>query len=68
MDLRDYLKNIGNIYTPDYYFDTDVFEKRVNFVKRELLDIPLTFSIKANPFLLSRLPQNLRHVEVCSPC
>lgn len=67
MDLRDYLKNIGNISTPAYYFDTDVFEKRVNFVKRELLDIPLTFSIKANPFLLSRLPQNLRHVEVCSP-
>lgn len=27
----------------------------------------MTFSIKANPFLLSRLPQNLRHVEVCSP-
>ena len=36
-------------------------------MKRELLDIPLTFSIKANPFLLSHLPQNLRHVEVCSP-
>ena len=67
MKLREYLKNSGNISTPAYYFDTDVFEKRIDFVKGELLDIPLTFSIKANPFLLSRLPQNLRHVEVCSP-
>lgn len=67
MKLRKYLKNSGNISTPAYYFDTDVFEKRIDFVKGELPDIPLTFSIKANPFLLSRLPQNLRHVEVCSP-
>lgn len=67
MNLREYLKNSGNISTPAYYFDTDVFEKRVDFVHQELPDIPLTFSIKANPFLLSRLPKNLRHVEVCSP-
>ena len=53
--------------SPAYYFDTDVFEKRIDFVNRELPEIPLTFSIKANPFLLNRLPQNLRHVEVCSP-
>ncbi len=67
MNLREYLKSLGNISTPAYYFDTDVFEKRIDFVKRELPGIPLTFSIKANPFLLSRLPQKLRHVEVCSP-
>lgn len=67
MGLREYLKNSGNVSTPAFYFDTDVFEKRIDFVNRELPGIPLTFSIKANPFLLSRLPQNLRHVEVCSP-
>ena len=61
------MKNSGNISTPAYYFDTDVFEKRIDFVNRELPGIPLTFSIKANPFLLSRLPQTLKHVEVCSP-
>lgn len=44
-----------------------MFEKRIDFVNRELPGIPLTFSIKANPFLLSRLPQTLKHVEVCSP-
>lgn len=67
MELREYLKNTGTISTPAYYFDTDVFEKRIDFVNRELPGIPLTFSIKANPFLLNRLPQNLRHIEVCSP-
>lgn len=67
MDLREYLKKTKNISTQAYYFDTDIFEKRVNFVKKELTDIPLTFSIKANPFLLSHLPNNLQHVEVCSP-
>ena len=67
MDLREYLKKTKNISTQAYYFDTDLFEKRVNFVKQELSDIPLTFSIKANPFLLSHLPNNLQHVEVCSP-
>ena len=67
MELREYLKNSGNISTPAYYFDTDTFEKRIDFVKRLLPEIPLTFSIKANPFLLNRLPMTLRHVEVCSP-
>lgn len=67
MDLREYLKKTKKISTPAYYFDTDIFEKRVNFVKKELTDIPLTFSIKANPFLLSHLPNDLQHVEVCSP-
>ena len=67
MDLRDYLKSAGAVSTPAYYFDTDVFARRVDFVRKELPDIPLTFSIKANPFLLARLPGGLTHVEVCSP-
>lgn len=67
MDLREYLKKNGIRATPSYYFDTDIFEKRVDFVKGQFPDIPLTFSIKANPFLLNRLPRNLSHVEVCSP-
>lgn len=67
MNLREYLKKSINLTTPSYYFDIDVFEKRIEFVKSELPNIPLTFSIKANPFLLSCLPDNLSHVEVCSP-
>lgn len=58
--------------TPYYVFDTDEFAKRAAMV-RAALDckggrrIPLCFSIKANPFLLHRLPEGLDHVEVCSP-
>lgn len=58
--------------TPYYVFDTDEFAKRAAMI-RAALDckggrrIPLCFSIKANPFLLHRLPESLDHVEVCSP-
>lgn len=58
--------------TPYYVFDTDEFMKRAAMI-RAALDckggrrIPLCFSIKANPFLLHRLPAGLDHVEVCSP-
>lgn len=67
MTLREYLKNAEKVSTPAFYFDTDVFQNRVKFVKMELPKIPLTFSIKANPFLLNCLPDEIRHVEVCSP-
>ncbi len=53
--------------TPCYYFDTDVFAERVRTVKNALGGVPLTFSIKANPFLLEALPEEIDHVEVCSP-
>ena len=58
--------------TPYYVFDTDEFAKRAAMI-RAALDckggrrIPLCFSIKANPFLLHRLPAGLDNVEVCSP-
>ena len=58
--------------TPYYVIDTDEFAKRAAMI-RAALDckggrrIPLCFSIKANPFLLHRLPEGLDHVEVCSP-
>ena len=58
--------------TPYSVFDTDEFAKRAAMI-RAALDckggrrIPLCFSIKANPFLLHRLPEGLDHVEVCSP-
>lgn len=67
MTLREFLKNAEKVSTPAFYFDTDVFQNRVKFVKMELPKIPLTFSIKANPFLLNCLPDEIRHVEVCSP-
>ena len=53
--------------TPAYVFDVDEFHKRVSFVKSYLNEIPLTYSIKANPFLLHEMSDDLRYVEVCSP-
>ncbi|MCR5024983.1 MAG: diaminopimelate decarboxylase [Lachnospiraceae bacterium] len=55
--------------TPCYLFDASRFKKRITDIKEGLHDIPLTFSIKANPFLLSALPDKnlIEHVEVCSP-
>ena len=64
------MANILNrsINTPAYVFDEKVFVDRVLKTKMALGDsIPLTFSIKANPFLLHILPDNIAHVEVCSP-
>ncbi len=54
--------------TPYYIFDTEKFEKRIEMIQKALPGIPLVFSIKANPFLLTeKLPDAIKRVEVCSP-
>ena len=53
--------------TPSYVFDIDVFRERIRRTKEALPNMPLTFSIKANPFLLVDVPDDISHVEVCSP-
>lgn len=53
--------------TPSYVFDIDVFRERIRRTKEALPNMPLTFSIKANPFLLVDMPDDISHVEVCSP-
>ena len=55
--------------TPYYLFDGSCFHNRIISIREILEDIPLTFSIKANPFLLSVLPggEMISHVEVCNP-
>lgn len=56
------------ISTPGYVFDTDVFARRVRLVKDAFgPNAKLCFSIKANPFLLSYLPEEFDKIEVCSP-
>ncbi|MBQ9679563.1 MAG: diaminopimelate decarboxylase [Ruminococcus sp.] len=63
--LREFLPTVG---TPSYIFDLDAFEKRAALVKQYFGDtIGLCFSIKANPFLLGRLPEQFDKIEVCSP-
>ncbi len=54
--------------TPSYVFDLDEFEKRARLVKHYFGEkTGICFSIKANPFLLGRLPDVFDKIEVCSP-
>ena len=54
--------------TPSYVFDIDEFKKRAQLVKKEFGEkTGICFSIKANPFLLSCLPDCFDKIEVCSP-
>lgn len=63
--LRELLPRVG---TPSYIFDLDAFERRAVQVKEAFGEnIGLCFSIKANPFLLGRLPSVFDKIEVCSP-
>lgn len=63
--LRELLPRVG---TPSYIFDLDAFRKRAELVKQYFgPQIGLCFSIKANPFLLGRLPDCFDKIEVCSP-
>lgn len=68
MNLEN-LKNFNSqIGTPSYVFDLDVFGQRVDLVKKYFGEkTGLCFSIKANPFLLGRLPETFDKIEVCSP-
>lgn len=54
--------------TPLYVFDADAFQKRAALVKNALGGkIRLCYSMKANPFLLRCLPEEIDMLEVCSP-
>lgn len=54
--------------TPSYIFDLDEFNKRAALVRKYFGEkTGLCFSIKANPFLLGRLPETFDKIEVCSP-
>ena len=45
--------------TPSYIFDLDLFRKRIRDISEALPGIPLVYSIKANPFLLPYLPEDI---------
>lgn len=53
--------------TPAFIFDADEFGKRARNVKSAIGGAALCYSIKANPFLLACLPEEIDRVEVCSP-
>lgn len=53
--------------TPAFIFDEDEFGRRAKNVKSAIGGASLCYSIKANPFLLACLPEEIDRVEVCSP-
>ncbi len=53
--------------TPEYVFSAERFADRIEAIASSLKDIPLVYSMKANPFLLHCLPEKIDMVEVCSP-
>lgn len=53
--------------TPCYLYDIDILKKKIDDIKKELPHIHLTFSIKANSFVLDSISEDVTHVEVCSP-
>lgn len=68
MDKQTLTNLAAQLATPAYIFDLDAFEKRAAMVHRYFGDkTGLCFSIKANPFLLGRLPDIFDKIEVCSP-
>ena len=55
-------------HTPYYVFRSGVFAETVKKVQNALPGIPLVYSIKANPFILTGpLPDEITRFEVCSP-
>ena len=61
------LQIIGQCGTPSYVFDEDELTERVQKIRGILGDIPLCYSIKANPFLTEALADLVDFFEVCSP-
>ena len=54
--------------TPLYVFDADDFKKRAALCKAAFGEkVTLCYSMKANPFLLACLPEEISMLEVCSP-
>lgn len=59
---------LSQVQTPAYVFHREQFSQRAELVKKAFGEkVGLCFSIKANPFLLSCLPEVFDKIEVCSP-
>ena len=68
MDSSAFQECVSTLGTPSYLFDLDRFDERVRLVRSCFGDqTSLCFSIKANPFLVGFLPDEIDRLEVCSP-
>ncbi len=68
MTENDLARLAAAFHTPLYLFDEDIFAARTADVARAFgSQVRLCYSIKANSFLLSCLPEPISVLEVCSP-
>ena len=68
MDSIAFQECVSTLGTPSYLFDLDRFDERVRLVRSCFGNQTLLcFSIKANPFLVGFLPDEIDRLEVCSP-
>lgn len=68
MNLQTMQTAVERFGTPLYLFDVEAFHSRCQQVKAAWGEsVNLCFSIKANPFLVDRLPDCISNLEVCSP-
>lgn len=68
MDEKILRKAVCQLDTPCYVFDMDAFARRAKTVKKSFGEkTGLCYSIKANSFLLKKLPDFFSLIEVCSP-
>lgn len=58
---------LPSVMTPCYIFNIKELKNRVSTVIESFGSLPITYSMKANPFLIDFLPQQISHIEACSP-
>lgn len=69
MNYSDYKKfhDEGRLVTPAYIFDIDALKERVRYLRRMLPDYGIIYAMKANPFLVSSIIDEVDDLEICSP-
>ena len=65
-DFEKYSKN-GLLRTPSYVFNIDMLKDRIGFLRRMLPDYEIIYAMKANPFLISSIREEVDSFEICSP-
>ena len=61
-------KIINNYRTPAYFFDINILENRINYLRNKLPSkVELCYAIKANPFIVKEIEKLIYRYEVCSP-
>lgn len=65
---HDINKLLEHYQTPLYLFDIHILKQRIDYLKNHLPNnIDLCYAMKANPFLIKEIEEDIEKLEVCSP-